>query len=128
MRVCGFSDCLYHACHCPDLNYMCLEGELAMNSDSQFSMQFFTSVTYVCVIKPSKIGTVSEILFFPFAISQKNLFLHPKYKTCKCDMTNNCLISKNGYNLMNIKHLQHIYISLILNVLRKAVGFSNCLT
>ena len=71
MRVCGFSDCLYHACHCPDLNYMCLEGELAMNSDSQFSMQFFTSVTYVCVIKPSKIGTVSEILFFPFAISQK---------------------------------------------------------
>ena len=110
MRVCGFSDCLYHACHCPDLNYMCLKGELAMNSDSQFSMQFFTSVTYVCVIKPSKIGTVSEILFFPFAISQKKLSLHPKYKTCKCDMTNNCLIPKNGYNLMNIKHLQHIYI------------------
>ena len=111
MCICGFSDCLYRACHCLNLSYMRLEGELAMNSDSQFSMQFFTSVTYVCVIKPSKIGTVSEILFFPFAISQKKLFLRPKYKTCKCDMTNNCLISKNGYNLMNIKHLQYIYIT-----------------
>lgn len=70
MCVCGFSECLYHACHCPDLNYMCLEGVLAMNSDSQFSMQFFTSVTYVCAIKPSKSGQPLKISFssllFPF--------------------------------------------------------------
>ena len=111
MRVCGFSECLYHACHCPDLKYMCLEGELAMNSDSQFSIRFFTSATYVCVIKPSKSEQSLKFSFFPLPFPQKKLFLRPKYQTCKCDMTNNCLISEKCRNLMNIKHLQlYIYI------------------
>ena len=29
-----------------------------------------------------------------------------KCQTCKCDMTNNCMISENKCNLMYIKHLQ----------------------
>ena len=38
-------------------------------------------------------------------------FCGSKCQTCKCDMTNNCMISENKCNLMYIKRLQsHIYI------------------
>ena len=80
MCICGFSDCLYCACHCLNLSYMRLEGELAMNSDSQFSMQFFTSVTYVCVIKPSKSEQSLKFSFFPLPFPKKIYFCTPNTK------------------------------------------------
>ncbi len=63
----------------------------------------------------------SSYLLFPYLCGSK-------CQTCKCDMTNNCMISENKCNLMYIKHLQsyiyiYIYILLIFNALRITVGF-----
>ena len=57
----------------------------------------------------------SSYLLFPYLCGSK-------CQTCKCDMTNNCMISENKCNLMYIKHLQS-YILLIFNALRITVGF-----